>query len=60
MSGAANDSVSFISFLHFGQMMVGSAINDGVDCLQWRHLAHRPRRMQRQLLTLIGKTAGTK
>ena len=26
MSGAANDSVSLISFLHFGQMIVGSAI----------------------------------
>jgi hypothetical protein len=32
MSGAASDSVSLISFLHFGQMMVGSAISGVVDC----------------------------
>src|ERR1017187_8239757 len=31
MSGAANDSVSLISFLHFGQMMVGSAISIPLD-----------------------------
>jgi hypothetical protein len=27
-SGAAHDSASLISFLHFGQMMVGSAIKN--------------------------------